>query len=367
VVVGLEDLPILQVRYGAFDGGAEPVDAVVVRLLLGGFNLFVPLPGHYTFTIYGTNPATQQPFLIKQLAWASTKDGGQNRVTAYELSGDALNPTLKLLWDLAGQGFPTDEGHIVQSSRGKCLQRMGDYSDPYLVQLFSCNSNGLTAQNWTMETSGAILSMWQGIPYCLDVDHSHTDNGTPVQAFPCNGSGAQQWRQTANGALVNPESGRCLDTPDQSADWNIAIFDCTGTASQKWTVPSVIRGDFGKCVDVDFSGTDNGTPVQLFDCNGTNAQRWTRGSNNSFQALGKCLDVAGAGTANGTKTVLFDCNGATSQQWNKGNNNTLVNAKSGRCLDVTSVLNFTQLQISDCISAAASQQWKLPTDVPTMS
>jgi len=36
-------------------------------------------------------------------------------------------------------------------------------------------------------------------------------NGTLIQLFDCNGSGAQQWRWRNPSRLVNPQSRRCLD------------------------------------------------------------------------------------------------------------------------------------------------------------
>ncbi|MEV4490168.1 ricin-type beta-trefoil lectin domain protein [Micromonospora coxensis] len=39
---------------------------------------------------------------------------------------------------------------------------------------------------------------------CLDVKSSGTTNGTPVQLWTCNGTGAQQWAPQADGSLKNP-------------------------------------------------------------------------------------------------------------------------------------------------------------------
>ena len=38
-----------------------------------------------------------------------------------------------------------------------------------------------------------------------------TANGTLVDLYACNGSGAQVWQPQSNGSLVNPQSGACLD------------------------------------------------------------------------------------------------------------------------------------------------------------
>jgi hypothetical protein len=112
---------------------------------------------------------------------------------------------------------------------------------------------------------------------CLDISNSGTADGTKIQIWTCNGSGAQQWTIAGDGTL------RAL----------------------------------GKCLDVKGSGTVNGTVVQLYTCNGTGAQVWSAGSNGSLvnPQSGRCLDVSGAGTADGTQINIWDCNGAANQRW----------------------------------------------------
>lgn len=66
-----------------------------------------------------------------------------------------------------------------------------------------------------------------------------TTNGTPVDLLTCNGTGAQTWQPQPNGALVNPQSGKCLDdtgfstTPGTQSQ----IWSCTGNANQSWQLP----------------------------------------------------------------------------------------------------------------------------------
>jgi lysophospholipase L1-like esterase len=101
------------------------------------------------------------------------------------------------------------------------------------VQLFGCNGTG--AQSWTVVPgSGGSARALGG---CLDVAGGGTANGTRVQLWECNGTAAQRWRAGANGSLVNPRSGRCLDVPNAStADrTRLQLFDCNGTAAQRWT------------------------------------------------------------------------------------------------------------------------------------
>jgi len=44
---------------------------------------------------------------------------------------------------------------------------------------------------------------------------------------------------SATRALINPQSGRCLDDPGSSTTdgTQLQLFDCNGTAAQQWTLP----------------------------------------------------------------------------------------------------------------------------------
>src|SRR4051812_13723733 len=90
------------------------------------------------------------------------------------------------------------------------------------------------------------------------------------------------------------------------------------------TVGAVV-GFGGKCVDVQWGSTANGTPIQLWPCNGGPAQQWTVGADGTIRALGMCLDVFLAGTANGTPVVLANCNGSVAQQWVVSSSSGLLN------------------------------------------
>ncbi|MCD0442988.1 family 16 glycosylhydrolase [Glycomyces sp. A-F 0318] len=119
-----------------------------------------------------------------------------------------------------------------------------------------------------------------------------------------------------------------------------------------------ITGLAGKCLDVEGSGTANGTPVQLYHCNGTAAQQWTFASDGSLRALGKCLDVANGGTADGTPVRLWNCNGSGAQKWVLSGANDLVNPQANKCLDVpwANSADGTNLQIVTC-SGNPAQKW----------
>ena len=112
---------------------------------------------------------------------------------------------------------------------------------------------------------------------CVDVAGANSANGTAVQLYDCNGTGAQNWNVVGNGQIQA----------------------------------------LGKCLDAASAGTANGTVIQLWDCNGTGAQNWTvSGANDIVNvASNRCLDVSGNSSANGTRLQLWDCSGGANQKW----------------------------------------------------
>jgi hypothetical protein len=123
-----------------------------------------------------------------------------------------------------------------------------------------------------------------------------------------------------------------------------------------------IRGLAGKCLDVNGSGTADGTKIQLYTCNGSGAQLWTVAPGATVKALGKCLNVSGGGTADGTLVQLWTCNGSGAQNWQAQADGTVRNPQSGKCLDVSgnNSADGTQVHIWTCLTGAANQKWALP-------
>ncbi|SEF67347.1 Ricin-type beta-trefoil lectin domain-containing protein [Actinacidiphila yanglinensis] len=162
-----------------------------------------------------------------------------------------------------------------------------------------------------------------------------------------------------------PAAGRSQYHPNEAGMRGAAtlVESALAAAGQTRTGP-VTSGIPGKCVDVENSGTTNGTHVQLYGCDGTGAQNWTvvPGAGGTLRALGGCMDVSASGTANGTLVQWWQCNGSGAQRWLAGPNGSLVNPESGRCLDDpnSSTADWTQLRIWDC-NGTAAQNWTLPS------
>ncbi|GAA1287143.1 ThuA domain-containing protein [Saccharothrix xinjiangensis] len=119
----------------------------------------------------------------------------------------------------------------ITAASGKCVDvNGGSAADGAKVQLWTCN--GGVNQRWT--ANGSTL---RALDKCLDA--AGTANGAAVRLWTCTGGGAQNWAAGANGSLVHPQSGRCLDANGGgSADGTqLIIWSCHGGANQRWTLP----------------------------------------------------------------------------------------------------------------------------------
>ena len=170
--------------------------------------------------------------------------------TFTEVTGAITNPpagttTLYLTFAGAGTGalFDVDAftfttaaataGRLVGLA-GKCLDVDGaGTADGTKIQLWTCNGSG--AQNWAV--TGQV---WRNPASgkCLDAAGGGTANGTRVQLWTCNGSAAQNWAAQSDRTVRNPQSGRCLDVSEVKPDdgRQIHLWDCTGAANQLWTL-----------------------------------------------------------------------------------------------------------------------------------
>jgi len=216
---------------------------------------------------------------------------------------------------------------------------------------------------------------------CLDVTHSGTANGTLVQLYTCNNSVAQKW--IVNGtALVNPNSGRCLDGGDLTDSRRLQIADCSGSVAQQWHIgTSISVGSIQNpgilaslCFDNSSGGTNDGNPIVVAQCaRGLEEQRWLVVPNTdqtlTFVVQRKCMDLAGGGTANGTRIQLSTCNGSSSQRWTVSRVTThpvttmlfLQNPQSGRCVAASrNSSSGTQLVLWDCRDGTHDTAWELP-------
>ena len=130
-----------------------------------------------------------------------------------------------------GTTTPPPTGGSLTGVGGKCADVAGSQTaNGTAVQLYSCNGSG--AQTWSAPGDGTLRALGK----CMDVTGQGTANGTVIQLWDCNGSGAQQWAMQTDGHVVNPQSGRALDVPGgSSADGTrLQIWDTNTNPWQLW-------------------------------------------------------------------------------------------------------------------------------------
>ncbi|MBU2666119.1 ricin-type beta-trefoil lectin domain protein [Actinoplanes bogorensis] len=177
------------------------------------------------------------PTVRRKTQWAMANAGG---IMNWELSQDATgaNSLVSAIYEVATGGTtpPPTGGRTgrITGIGGKCVDiAAASSANGTAVQLYDCNGTG--AQNWTVGTDGTI----RGLGKCLDVTAAGTANGALVQIYDCNGTGAQQWQAQSNGTLRNPVSNRCLDAANNSSanGTRLQIWDCFAGTNQRWVLP----------------------------------------------------------------------------------------------------------------------------------
>lgn len=132
-----------------------------------------------------------------------------------------------------------------------------------------------------------------------------------------------------------------------------------------------------KCLDIFGGGGSQSYPAdesqaQLWSCNGGGNQMWALQGNALVNAgSGKCLDInnhdgkSADQAADGTKVELYSCSGLWNQHWELKNSQ-LVNTPSGKCLDIhggggssSYPADGSKAQLFACDAGKANQAWEL--------
>jgi len=107
---------------------------------------------------------------------------------------------------------------------------------------------------------------------CMDVRGNVQEDGTPVQVFDCNGSGAQQWVLTHGNTQVKlAGTNFCLDAGSSPANFvGMKIWQCfEGLPQQSWFYTDDERiavTNMGLCLDVPNGNLTNEQQLQTFKC-----------------------------------------------------------------------------------------------------
>jgi len=186
-------------------------------------------------------------------------------------------------------------------------------------------------------------------------------NGSSIVFWSCGGL-PDVWRFTADGDVVDPQSGLCLAVAGDDARDGVPLVlnACDGTARRRWalTGKSQLARLTGRCLDVRGASRANGTVVQLYGCkDGWNQVVWMDGWRARAQTIvgkgGFCL------TGRGRDVFLWPCNGTGEQLWSYDVNQVIRHhgASSPRWLGIGS--DGRRLELRDDVRTAYG--WSLPT------
>ncbi|MEU5222356.1 ricin-type beta-trefoil lectin domain protein [Streptomyces toyocaensis] len=195
--------------------------------------------------------------------------------------GATADGTLVQLWECDGganQRFTvTDAGEIVVRATNKCLQNANEDNR---IKMTSCTE--AVGQHW--KVSGHASEEWESGELvdsrgdCVDVPSSSPANGSKVQLWGCNGTGAQQWYVGSQGTIQ--ALGACLEVPDgTTADGTLVqLWECDGGANQRFTITDageIVARATGRCLEAAEPDGGWGSHVKIAPCNGSGNQKWT--------------------------------------------------------------------------------------------
>ncbi|MFI0720344.1 RICIN domain-containing protein [Streptomyces sp. NPDC021224] len=151
---------------------------------------------------------------------------------------------------------------------------------------------------------------------CVDARAAATADGTAVQQYTCNGSGAQQWQFTATDSGyyrvgAGSAANQVWDVTDvstaDSAKTQLWLYG--GGANQQWLPVAEGGGSFhfvnrnsGKCLDVPGASTADSVQLQQYTCNGSAAQSFTVSGSDG----GTTTPPTGGDPDLGPNVVVFD-------------------------------------------------------------
>ncbi|MEU8272176.1 RICIN domain-containing protein [Sphaerisporangium sp. NPDC049002] len=165
---------------------------------------------------------------------------------------------------LAAAAVPTGWTTVVNKGNGKCVDaRAAGSANGTAVQQYACNGSG--AQLWQLQaTSGGYYRVNSNLnaAQAWDVTNVSTADNAPIQLWSYSGGNNQQWQpvEEAGGSyhFVNRNSGKCLDVPAASTADSVQLvqYTCNGTAAQSFTMGTTPPPG---------NGPDLGPNVSVFD------------------------------------------------------------------------------------------------------
>jgi hypothetical protein len=155
---------------------------------------------------------------------------------------------------------------------------------------------------------------------CVDARAAVATNGTALQQYTCNGTGAQQWQfqVTSNGnvrANSQLNSAQTWDVANVSTADNgvVQLWAYGGGANQQWTPISEGGGYYhfvnvnsGKCLDTPSASTADSVQLVQYTCNGTGAQSFSLGTPTTPPTTGPTVPPNPNNPDLGSNVKVFD-------------------------------------------------------------
>jgi len=137
----------------------------------------------------------------------------------------------------ANQAWILPASPVQSGIAGHCMDDSRDGSaNGNKIQIWTCN--GTISQKWIFEPDETLRIAGK----CLTVTGSSKLDGAKAELFTCNTNpktnANQHWFIGSSGALINANSGRCLDDPGNSSTDGTALVqqDCYGHPGEVWAV-----------------------------------------------------------------------------------------------------------------------------------
>ncbi|KAJ3539137.1 hypothetical protein NM688_g6411 [Phlebia brevispora] len=206
------------------------------------------------------------------------------------------NPDIKIYLGVAASSTAANNGYvdigtlvpIIQATQSQYSSfggvMMWDESEAYNNNRFDAAVKSALGGRSSSPPSGSYYQIHPNgdTSKCLDVESANYANGTPVDIYDCNGTGAQNW-VISSGTTAVQVAGQnfCLDAGDSPADGTrMKIWECySGLAAQTWYYTDddrIALQNQGFCLDLTNGDSHDGTVMQIWKCTDHNTnQVWT--------------------------------------------------------------------------------------------
>lgn len=199
----------------------------------------VIMPG-VTVTLPPTTVTAKPPLAAKPptaTVTSTTTTTTTTRTTATATVTAPAKPAAKQPRSVTTQGVPAGAGPaaLQSDSSSRCIdvRNAGDGvgRDGTPLQAWDCN--GGANQTWSFGQDGTVRSL--GL--CMDLAWASVADGTQVQLVNCNGGWAQKFALNNNHELVNPTAAKCVTADGTTGGANLILRTCNGAPNQKWHKP----------------------------------------------------------------------------------------------------------------------------------